>query len=105
MVLRFYHRNIVNSGMSDDKALWKTVLLLRDEIALYAHLLRMDLRDEWQRLDKRFEVLEQKLEHTILEKAHQFGKAEEAFFVGDRDEIQSLINDLNALKKNKDDET
>jgi hypothetical protein len=37
---------------------WTSIAQLRDELRVKAHLLRADLRDEWNALEKRWETLE-----------------------------------------------
>jgi hypothetical protein len=39
----------------------KSVEQMRDELRLKAHLLRADLRDQWDRLEKQWEALERDL--------------------------------------------
>jgi hypothetical protein len=46
--------------MSTDRWLsdWTNLAQLRDELRIKAHLLRADLRDEWEALEHRFTTLE-----------------------------------------------
>ena len=87
------------------KSLWLELVALRDEIALQSHLLSLDLKDLWEVLCKQFSQLEQKLENKLVEEARSIGQAEEAFFVGDEEEIKALVEAFKDLKQksNQDD--
>lgn len=91
--------------MSQDKTIWETLLYVRDEASLQAHLMSMELKDEWQALEKRFQTLEQKFESRLLDKARQVGQKEETFFVGDREAIETLVKDFKDLHQKNDNQT
>ena len=62
----------------------------------------MELKEDWSAMTTRLDHLEQKLERYVLESAEHLGQAEAKFFVGNEDEIRSLVDELRALKDRGD---
>jgi uncharacterized membrane protein len=61
---------IISQETKKDIAALKTELkALRDEITLKVHLARMDLRDEWARLEPQVEKAWRELNETTMEAA------------------------------------
>lgn len=85
--------------MSEHKTLWETLLYWRDEASLQAHLMNLELREEWQSLETSFRALEQKFEHLLLQKAEDIGQQEEQYFVGSTDEIKQLVEEFKTLSR------
>lgn len=78
---------------------WQTLLTLRDEMALQAHLMNMELNSEWQVLEKRYRVLSRKVENALLNQAKHLGEHEEHQLVGSNEEIAKLIEDFEDLRR------
>ena len=71
---------------------------VRDELNLKTHLFQMEIKAEWQALCTRLNQLETELEHDLVTLCQKIGHAEEEFFVGDEQEIQSLVTDFKNLR-------
>ncbi len=84
--------------MSKLESVLKELLHIKDEMALQAHLLEMDLKDDWHALEKKLAHLESKLEHDLVTLSKKVGHAEEEYFVGDEQEIESLLSQFRDLK-------
>ena len=82
--------------MSD--SVWESLLYLRDEVSLQAHLMNMELQDQWRLLEQDFHSLERKFEQLLLDKAKQIGEAEEKFYLGSEEEIKALIEGFEDLR-------
>lgn len=80
------------------KSAIKQLITLREELLLPAHLLQMDLKDEWRILENKLQKLEHNLEDDFVAISRKIGHAEEKYFVGDEQEIESLVEELKALK-------
>ncbi|MBE1298664.1 MAG: hypothetical protein GJ680_01970 [Alteromonadaceae bacterium] len=76
----------------------KQLITLREELLLQAHLLQMDLKDEWRTLENKLQKLEHNLEDDLIAISREIGHAEEEYFVGDEQEIESLVEELKTLK-------
>lgn len=85
--------------MSQTILLWEKLKMIRDEVALQGHLMNMEIQDEWQHLEKKCKQLEARLEPRFLNEIQTLGLAEEEFFVGDKNEISSLIDEFRTLDK------
>lgn len=83
--------------MSNFETAIKEIVRIKEEIGLKAHLLKMDTRSEWDSLCKKVSSLEQELEHDLLTLAQKIGHSEEEFFVGDEQEIESLLAEFQDL--------
>lgn len=70
---------------------------LRDEVKVQAHLFTMEVKDQWEELEKKFQPLESKL----LEVIEDFGKFNEEFWVGDKETVESLIKDYKKMKEHQ----
>lgn len=81
--------------MANISSIWQQLEQVKGELSLHAHLMSMELRDEWQLLQARFA----KLEIELVENAKRLGEAEEAFFVGDADEIERLLAKFRELQQ------
>lgn len=79
-------------------ALMQDMVQLKDELALQAHLMTMELNDEWETLQKRATELELKLKHSLETFTEEVAKAEENFFVGDENELNRLVDEFRDLK-------
>ena len=60
-----------------DKSLLEELKTLRDEIKVQSHLLGMELKDEWESVEKTFSKYESQLEDVLAD----FGKFNEDFWV------------------------
>ncbi len=81
--------------------LFEQLKKLRDTLKLKAHLLEMELQDEWQELEKKAH----ELEIHLVQRARQLGVAEEHYYVGSDQEIKKLVDamsDLDAKAKNSE---
>lgn len=85
--------------MSKLKSVINELLHIKDELHLQAHLLEMDLKDEWDELCHKMYALEQKLEHDLVNFAEKIGHAEETYHVGTEEEIAALLEEFKDLKK------
>jgi len=74
--------------------LFDTLNRLRDSFHLKAHLLEMDLKDEWHALEKKAV----NLESHLMQRAQQLGVAEEHYFVGSDKEIKVLVDEFSELE-------
>lgn len=83
--------------MSNFENAIKELVRIKDEIGLKAHLLKMDAKTEWETLSKKVVALESELEHDLLTLAQKVGHSEEEFFVGDEQEIESLLAEFQDL--------
>lgn len=72
---------------------------LKQELSLQAHLLKMDLKDQWDVLLTKFDELEQHLEDNLIDTAQKVGRAEETYFVGTEQEIKQLVEELKSIKQ------
>ncbi|WP_026375826.1 hypothetical protein [Aestuariibacter salexigens] len=84
--------------MKSTNPLWQQMQTLKDELALQSHLMSMDMRDQWHELEKQAQALEQRFEKAIESAAHDIGKAEEEFFVGEQQHVESMVNKFQTLK-------
>ena len=60
---------------------WSNLARLRDEIRVKAHLLRADLRDEWDALETRWDTLEREtrpVREAVGASAHELGTSTRA---------------------------
>lgn len=64
---------------------------LKDEIKVQSHLLTMDIATE-------FEKLEPKIEQTLESLGASVGKFNEEFWVGNKEEINQLLDELKKIK-------
>lgn len=85
--------------MAAVREMLQEIIVLKQELSLQAHLLSMDLKDQWITLVQRLDQLEEKLEDGLVNTATKLGKAEERLFVGDEQEIQQLVDSLRDIKK------
>lgn len=79
-------------------ALMQDMVQLKDELALQAHLMTMELKDEWEALYKKATDLELNLKHTMETFTEEVAKAEEHFFVGNEKELKQLVDEFRDLK-------
>lgn len=79
--------------------LWQKLIALKDELALQSHLLSMDAKDKYEALLDDIEELEQRL----VKHAEKLGQKEEAFFVAEHTQIESLVQSLKDIQKQKKD--
>ena len=79
------------------------LISLKQTLSLQAHLLQMDLKDQWEVALAKLDALEDKLEYSLVDTAAKLGKAEENFFVGDEDEISQLVQELKQIKSKHED--
>ncbi|MBD63845.1 MAG: hypothetical protein CME62_01450 [Halobacteriovoraceae bacterium] len=77
-----------------DKSLLEELKTLRDEIKVQSHLLGMELKDEWESVEKTFSKYESQLEDVLAD----FGKFNEDFWVGNKEEVDQMIATYSALK-------
>lgn len=84
--------------MAAVREMLQEIIVLKQELSLQAHLLSMDLKDQWITLVQRLDQLEEKLEDSLVNTAIKLGKAEERLFVGDEQEIQQLVDSLRNIK-------
>lgn len=75
--------------------LFNQLKTLRDTLKLRSHLFELELKDEWQQLEKKA----QQLEAYLIQRAQQLGVAEKHYFVGSDKEIESLVAALNELNE------
>lgn len=80
--------------MSGFENVIKELVRVQDEIAVKANLLAQDAKAEWQSLCDKVENLETRLEHDLLTLTQKIGHAEEEFFIGDEQEIESLLTEF-----------
>lgn len=85
--------------MNEPDSLWQQLKQLKDELALQAHLMTMELEDEWHALEEKFAGLEKRIEQELLESAEQLGDAGQEHFVGDDEEVSELVGAFSDLKK------
>ncbi len=71
--------------------------VLRDEVNLQVHLFSMDAKEQWEALEKRFHVFEQKAERSM----QKLGEKSEGFWVGNKDEIDGYKKEYEELKKSQ----
>lgn len=83
--------------MSNFETAIKEIVRIKQEIGLKAHLLKLEAKTEWEILSKKVIALEHELEHDLLTLAQKIGHAEEEFFVGDEQEIESLLAEFQKL--------
>lgn len=83
--------------MSRLKESLEEIIRLRETITLKAHLLELDLKQQWTELSGKCDKLEQELEKSLLEICKIIGDAEEEYFIGDEQEIHSLLEDFQDL--------
>ena len=88
--------------MKSKNPLWLQLQTLKDELALQSHLMSMDMRDKWHELEKQAHAVEQRFERALVEAAHDIGQAEEEFFVGEQQHVESLVNKFQDLKDEHD---
>ncbi len=69
--------------------------VLRDQVKVQSHLLKMEAKDEYQDLEKKFETFNQKVEDS----AQKLGELTEEFWTGNHEEIQSLKTKYEEFKK------
>lgn len=79
--------------------IWGRIKHLRDELQLKAHLLSLDMKDEWHALEKRYHRLSGEWEKKLSEKIQHMGESEEHVMFGDQEEVQELLSDYDALQK------
>ncbi|UAA37681.1 hypothetical protein KIH87_13310 [Paraneptunicella aestuarii] len=72
---------------------------IKDELALQAHLMSMEIKDSWHDLEHKINILENKWSRSLQEVAKQVGKSEEHFFVGNDEEIAALLEEFKDLKE------
>ena len=85
--------------MSSFETTIREIVRVKDEISLKAHLLEMDLKSEWEVLVHKVTKLETEFEHDLLTLAQKIGHSEEEFFVGDEQQIESLLSEFRDLRK------
>ena len=69
--------------------------VLRDQVKVQSHLLKMDAKDEYEQLEKKFETFNQKVEDS----AQKLGELTEEFWTGQHEEIKALKSKYEDLKK------
>ena len=85
------------SNSHDD--IWERLKYLRDELQLKAHLLSLDMKDEWHALEKRYNRLSGEWEKKLSDKIQHMGESEEHVMFGDQEEVQELLSDYDALQR------
>lgn len=85
--------------MSKLKSVINELLSIKDEMQLEAHLLGLDLKDEWQELCHKIKELEQNMEQDLVSLAEKLGHAEEHHYVGNEEEIAALLEEFKNLRK------
>ena len=90
-----------NASVKNLSNLLNTLSSARNEIALQAHLLNMDLKLTWEKLENRIQNMEYRLQNQLTLTAKGVGQKEQQFFVGNQNEINSLVSEINALKAAK----
>ncbi|MCY7295555.1 hypothetical protein [Alteromonas sp. a30] len=78
--------------------LLKHLSQIKQELALQAHLMTLEVKDEWQTIEKRLHEIERQAEHSLEELIQKVGQAEERFFVANEQELDALVEELKALK-------
>lgn len=73
--------------MPNDTELLQDLKRIRDEIKLHLHLLAMDLKDEWEKLEVKFLKVESNLEESI----EDFGKFNQQLWIGSDADVQSML--------------
>lgn len=77
-----------------DQTILKELKTLRDEIKLQSHLLGMEVKEEWEQVEKTFMKYETQLEDVLAD----FGKFNQDFWVGNKEEVDSMIATYQALR-------
>jgi D-ribose pyranose/furanose isomerase RbsD len=67
---------------------------LKDEIKVQSHLLSMEVKDE-------FEKMEPQIEQFLESLGESVGEFNEEFWIGNKSEITSLIEDLKKIKNSQ----
>ncbi|BDX07393.1 hypothetical protein [Planctobacterium marinum] len=88
--------------MSKIGSVFSEIVRIKDELKLQLHLLEMESKDEWKTLCDKLRQLEKSFEQDVTRLSEQIGQAEEDFYVGNKQEIQQLLNDFKKLKKQTD---
>ena len=78
--------------------LFQDLVQIKDELALQAHLMNMEIKDEWHALENKIFKLESEMKHSLETVVEQLGKSEEHFFVGEDKEIEQLLKEFKDLK-------
>lgn len=78
---------------------------LRDELVVQAHLLKMELRDEWDDLSRRLGHLEDELEKIVLAGAEEIGEAESRFYLGNQQEVEALLRGFKSIREQHNDDS
>ena len=87
-----------NAARKNISELLNSLSAAKNQISLQAHLLNMDLKSRWISLEKKIQMMEQKLENQLAQSAEKIGQKEEQFFVGNQNEINNLVSEINAIK-------
>ena len=68
---------------------------LRDEVRVQAHLFSMELKEKFNNVEKKLAQLEDKAETKI----EAFGEKNEHFWVGNKEEVNSLLEEYKRIKE------
>lgn len=68
---------------------------LRDELIVQSHLFSMEIKDRWEELEKVFSKFDDNLKDVLID----FGNFNEDFWVGNKSEIEELIEEYKEIKK------
>lgn len=91
-------KNADNKRYQTLSDLMQDLLQIKDELALQAHLMTMELNEQWQTLQHKAIQLETNIKHKLETLTEKAAKAEEHFFVGDENELKTLIDKFKDLK-------
>lgn len=76
---------------------------LHDELELQLHLMNMDLKDKWHELSDKLKALEKSFEESVVSSAEKWGKAEEAYFAGEQEDLARLVEEFKQLRESHKD--
>ena len=71
---------------------------MKDELALQAHLMTLELKGEWQDFERRIREFERDAEHSLEGLIQKVGLAEAHFFVASEEEIAALVAEIKVIK-------
>jgi division protein CdvB (Snf7/Vps24/ESCRT-III family) len=77
---------------------------IHDELELQLHLMNMDLKDQWHELSDRLKTLEKSFEERVVSSAEKWGKAEEAYFAGEQEDLARLVEEFQSLRRSHKDD-